>query len=231
MISREALSAWARRTLIGSGLVVLLSACGPTAGPGASPTPTPTPGPKLQDLKLWTMSTLGTGPSVAPDGDGVDFLIPAGATVDPQKHFATIGLQAKCNLSGDFDLQVDYRLINWPAHNSVRVGLGTGTYSVQRASNVGTGVDNVYVIDFAGNQPRVETQDVSGGLRLTRIGDMMSAYYRSNGGWVMLASAKGPTDPTPFSVAAWTDYDVVVKSDVKVNLTHLTILPAASACT
>lgn len=217
--------------MIAGGLALLLSACGPSAaGPTASPTPTPTPGPKLQDLRLWTMSTLGTGPSATPDGDGVDFLIPAGTTTDPQKRFAAIGLEAKCKLTADFDLQVDYRLVTWPAHNSVRVGLGTGTYSVQRASNLGTGVDNLYVLDFAGNQPRAETQDMSGSLRLTRVGGMISGYYRSNGSWVMIASAEGPTDPTPFSVAAWTDYDAVVKSDVKVNVTHLTILPAASAC-
>lgn len=227
-VRRFRAAAGIRRSVVTVGVGLLLSACGPATAPiGAAPTPTP----NTLDLSRWTASTLGSGPTAtAGASGGVDLLIPANATQDSQKHFMAITLEAKCKLSGDFDLQVDYSLVSWPARNSVRLGLAAGSYSVERSSNVHTVMDNLYVTDFAGVQAIVGTQDITGRLRLTRVGATITGYYGSNGSWVKVASAKTPTEATDYRIAAWTDYDAVVKSDVSMTVTHFTVSPGAPGC-
>ena len=206
--------------MIGLGLVV--SACGPATGPIAA---APTPTPNTLDLSLWTATTVGTGPTATEGNGGVVLLIPANATLDAQKHLTSISLASKCKLTADFDLQVGYSLVTWPPRNAVRLGLVAGSYSVERSSNLPPLMDNLYVSDFAGVQVKVETHDIAGRLRLTRVGPTVTGYYRSNATWVKIASENIVSDPLSYSIAAWTDYNAVVKSDVSVSVKDFTVSP------
>ena len=215
------------RFLVSLGVGLLLCACGPATGPLAA---APTPTPNTLDLSLWTVSTAGTGPTASAAGGGVDLFMPAGATQDSQRHYAGVTLTAKCKLTGDFDLQLDYSLISWPAKNSVRLGLVDGSGSVQRTHNAGAVTENLYATDFAGVETYVGTQDTAGRLRLTRVGTTTTGYYRSNGAWVKIGSVAAPIEGTPYSISAWTDYNDVLKSDLKVNVNNFTIVPSQPAC-
>jgi hypothetical protein len=224
---------WVRRYVVTIGVGLLLSACGPATAPlGAAPTPKPTP--NTLDLKLWTVSAVGTGPTATQANGGIDLVIPAGAVQDPKQGNLAINLSTSCQLTGDFDLQLDYTLVKWPARNSVRVGMAAGHYSAHRSSNTGTiagsVADNLYVTDFAGTLTSVGTQDTTGRLRLTRVGATITGYYHSSGAWVKISSAAAPTEPMSYGIAAWTDYNTVVKSDVSVNVKNLTVAPPPSGC-
>lgn len=48
-------------------------------------------------------------------------------------HFS-VGLTSKWLVEGDFDVQVDYKLVDWPSENGIRVGLGASGGPVERVS-------------------------------------------------------------------------------------------------
>src|SRR5919198_1366633 len=137
------------------------------------------------------------GPNWIPDGH-------AHAQQDPQRPLMAVNVQGKCKLTGDFDMQLDYALTTWPVRNGVRLGLAAGTSSVQRNSNPAN-ADNRYVTDFTGPTTVVETQDMTGSLRLSRVGSVITGYYLSKGRWVAIASTNGSTDPLPYGIPPWTD--------------------------
>ena len=215
------------RFVVSLGFGLLLSACGPMT---AAPPTTPAPTPNTLDLSRWTVTTVGTGPTASQANSGVDLLIPATASQDPQQHYTAVKLTAKCKLTGDFDLQLDYSLMSWPPRNSVRVGLVAGSGSVQRASNARTVADNLYATDFGGVETYAETQDTTGRLRLTRVGTTTTGYFRSNGSWTKITSETAPIDSVAYGIDAWTDYNTVVKSDVSVNVKNFTIVPSPTNC-
>jgi Tol biopolymer transport system component len=98
-----------------------------------------------------------------------------------------------CLLSGDFDVQVDYQLLEWPPGDSVNVGIVAffTNGSIERSGLQFGEFYNSFVDPSFGS---VATQDTSGSLRLVRSGGTTTSYYKSGGTWVPLASA--PAQPT-----------------------------------
>jgi hypothetical protein len=94
-------------------------------------------------------------------------------------------------LRGDFDIQVDFSLPQWPLYNGVRMAIALtdlyyDDYGVERSSLSASeplGAQEVYVADF-GPYVLVPTQDLSGKLRLVRSGSIQTGYYYGGGGWV-----------------------------------------------
>jgi len=115
------------------------------------------------------------------------------------------GLQSRCKISGDFDVQVDFTLLNWPSQNfhTLRfaamdlpqgpvglVGIYRNSYNSEgyqmRAIN---GVVNDIIIS-----------DTSGKLRLVRVGSTVSGYYWNGAQFVLLASSPTTTVDTGFAL-------------------------------
>jgi len=127
-------------------------------------------------------------------------------------------------LRGDFDIQVDFSLLDWPSveqlgtGNGVRMGLAVGEgenwWSVQREGYGSLTFDfpgyprEVYACDFAGSvQGITPTDDMSGKLRLVRSGNTLTGYYFSLGSWVIVASGWVTTGDVSFTPTAWShDY-------------------------
>jgi plastocyanin len=124
---------------------------------------------------------------------------------------------SRCTAAADFDVQVDYSLLTWPAANGVRLGLrlipaGGGPLSpggqVERTSFGSTDYTGspreVYLTFFAGETDGITAADgTSGKLRMVRAGDTMTGYYWSDGQWVLIHSGPGPTGAVSFGLAAW----------------------------
>jgi hypothetical protein len=201
-------------------VVAVLSSCGPASTtPSAHATSSPTPKPF--DFSAWTVSTTGTGPAVAGNGSGLDLVIPATAQGDPNQHLLLeVVLQARCQLTGDFDVQADYSLITWTPQNGVHFGLVAGGNSAERASNP-HGSDNLYESDFSGQITGTDTADTAGRLRLSRVGTTMTSYYLREQTWVPIATTTGPATPLSYKVGAWTDGYSFGTHDVRVNLKNL----------
>jgi dipeptidyl aminopeptidase/acylaminoacyl peptidase len=108
---------------------------------------------------------------------------------------------AKCELAGDFDMQVDYALLTWPAHSGYFAALSAmlADGSVARSSQPwDPPYDEQYnawaniTVPFTSNQ--VNTTDTSGSFRLVRTNSVFDEYYRPPGGaWTLLLSTPGVT--------------------------------------
>jgi hypothetical protein len=200
-------------------IVAVLAACGPAAESIGPPAATPTP--RGIDLSAWDVSTIGTGPAAMEANGGVDLFIPATARGDPQQaNLIAVALKARCKLSGDFDLQIDYTLTTWPPRNGIRFGLVAGSDTVLRTSNP-VSSDNTYSTTLSGHLFAVDTTDKNGRLRLTRAGTTVSGYYLTNGNWVSIASAPAAAGAPAYTIQAWAETGNFGGHDVRVNLKNL----------
>jgi hypothetical protein len=140
---------------------------------------------------------------------------------------ANAGLQGLFNLVGDYDIQVDFNLYNWPDSNVVNAGIITPGYRVVLINN---GAQNYYRVYFSESDIHdVPTADSSGRIRLTRAGDTISAYYLDTyNSWQFLASK---TDlllaaPTGFYIGGLVD-NQFVSAAVQVTFDNLKVTNAS----
>jgi uncharacterized repeat protein (TIGR01451 family) len=106
------------------------------------------------------------------------------------------GILSKCSVSGDFDVQVDYVLIDWPAGNSHGLRLlarDLGAASIERRSDPEL---ESYTFVTGGSANQTPTSDSTGSLRLTRTGSTLSGYYLNGSTWALVGSGSVPTGNT-----------------------------------
>jgi hypothetical protein len=118
-------------------------------------------------------------------------------------------IYCKLPLKGDFDIQVDFTLISWPAGSGVGAGFFGVIGEVDRRSFMGPpewgGVQECYLARTSdtGTESRSNTSDVSGKLRYTRVGNTFEAFYWKNNDWQLIESVTEP------QIGAETDYAVI----------------------
>ena len=135
----------------------------------------------------------------------LELTVPALAHSDQSGNQPIVKLVAPCELSGDFAVTIHYKLLTWPLTNGVWVGIGAGADNVARIS-VRVGTDNNYATYLSGTVTKVSTADMTGSLRLARVGSTVSGYYQAaDGGWVKIATAAAPADPVTYAIQEWTD--------------------------
>jgi hypothetical protein len=180
----------------------------------------------------WIVSITGTGPSLQETNNRIEIFLPG--TSQPSNGIMGAGINSKCKLSGDFTIQVDYELIQWPKYpegNGVRVGLtaGPNVGAVMRLSPEKNEVDQQYVTDFRGHIDfKGNKYDMSGKLRMVRTGNVFSGYFWDGTGWVIIGTANlyypDPDAELYFGVAAWTHPDIFSYKDTLVAFDNLTIV-------
>jgi hypothetical protein len=200
-------------------IVAILASCGSAAAdPAARAVATPTPKPF--DFSAWMVSVVGTGPAANGAGSALELVMPATAKGDPTKSLLLeVTLQARCQLTGDFDVQADFSLISWPAQDGVHFGLVAGGDSAERSTNP-HGTDNLYESYLSGHVTGVQTNDTTGRLRLTRAGTTITSSYLHDQSWVQIASTTGPSTALTYKIGAWTDGSSFGGHEVKVNLNN-----------
>lgn len=218
----------------------------PTAVPTSTPTPqfspTPTPIPLLvddfndneMDLSLWSFAIFGIGPVMGANDGRLQILHPSYSIGDP---FGAEVL-SRCRLAGDFDVRVDYLLLQWPSANGVRLGLVTtpDENNVARISfAAGDGFagypGDVYLTFFAdGVQGITGTSDVAGSLRLVRTGGSATGYYYRAGNWVPLHSGPISTADVRFGLRTWSHSQVFGGAEVKVAFDNLAVNRGQIVC-
>ncbi|HEY9073031.1 MAG TPA: hypothetical protein VIN67_02765 [Desulfobaccales bacterium] len=155
---------------------------------------------------LQMSGTPGT-PTVAVTSNRLELTVPA--TTSSTSPPAAAGLEPYdiYNLTGDYDIQVDFNLLNWPTPNGVQAGIITPQYEVDRVYYDWQGNQDAYFVYFFAEtvpgQPNwghvVPTSDNSGKLRLNRIGNTVSGYYWQNNAWQPIASNTDPQNGGPIS--------------------------------
>jgi len=114
------------------------------------------------------------------------------------------GLATRCSVTGDFDVQVDYKLLNWPPQNFYTVRLAAKDLPDGQFGQVGVyrnsyGNENY---QFRSQRPilQVSTPDSSGTMRLTRTGLMVSGSYSNGGSFIPIGSALSSSSNTGFVI-------------------------------
>ncbi|MFQ5421837.1 MAG: LamG domain-containing protein, partial [Anaerolineae bacterium] len=189
---------------------------------------------------LWQTKIEGSGPAVTATNQRLEITLPANASDDPSLSRFRGEAQSVCKVRGDFDMLADYELLAWPANNGVRIGLrvtapGVSDKTMERVSRgVGESGGEVYGGNFStGNTPISATTDLSGTLRLRRVGGTYTAYYRdtANGQWVAVLSETGlPTANLYFGVAAWSHNVFFADQEVKVAFDNFRLYQGELLC-
>jgi len=199
---------------------------------------------------LWVATKAGSGPSVIAANRTVQVSIPANSANDPSLSIFGAGLSSRCTVSGDFDVQVGFRLVNWTYSNGVRVGLAstpgpfftsdfsiTPPFAVERIS-FGSAADGspslpreAYLTHFLdGVQGVTGTTDVSGSFRLVRSGGFETGYYLSSGNWIMIHAGPSITQSVHVNLVAWSHDFVFTHTFVKVAFDNLIMNQGSAAC-
>ncbi len=181
---------------------------------------------------VWNTKITGTGPIVAAVNQSVITTLPANSQNDPVAQVFGGGLESICFLGGDFDMQINFKLILWPQSSGVRVGLvmsDAPTPAVERTAFGPTEALNlpreVYLTHFAdGVQGITGTTDLNGTLRMVRTGSVLSGYYLSKSGWALIHS--GPTinaENVHFGFSAWSHNALFGGQEAKVGFNNFVV--------
>jgi hypothetical protein len=110
-----------------------------------------------------------------------------------------------CHTIGDFDVQVDYSVLRWATSMHLALAAlaidGSNWFQIER-SNIWGGV---YVANIDGATPSVNTSDMTGTFRITRIGNVVTVYYNQSGIWKALASSTQGSTSYYLELMVWAD--------------------------
>jgi hypothetical protein len=105
-------------------------------------------------------------------------------------------------LIGDFEMKVDFTLLNWPLANGTQLAIGTFDASYQSQAQVArantrtptsTGVEQYFAFIMDKNHAvDITGPTESGTLRLVRTGNMMEGSYWDGADWVTILSVTNP---------------------------------------
>lgn len=204
----------------------MLAACG-SAAPMRAADPTPTAA--AIDLTGWTTAVQGVGPHADFKSGQLELTLPWGTHYDQSGDGMSAKMIAPCQLSGDFQITIHYKLVTWPLTNGTWIGIGAGPNNVARVS-FRDGWDNNYATTLGGAVTKVATTDTSGTVRLTRSGATLSgSYQNASGAWTQIASAAVTTDAMPYAIQEWTDASFG-RRDVVVDVDKLTVVGTKINC-
>jgi len=180
------------------------------------------------DPALWIVQMYGSGPELTETNQELQIFFPRYSSGGD---FGFI-LRSTWLLRGDFDVQVDFRLITWPHQNGIRMAMGIyedGLYHYPGVERISFGRNDyyegweVYLTDFAdGVHGITQTDQMTGTLRLVRTGSQQTGYYSSGGHWVPIHTGPAPTGDVPFKVSAFSAYQFT-QQDVRAAWDNLVV--------
>ena len=139
------------------------------------------------DGGTWWVGRSGTGPTVAVADGRLELGVPSGSAPDPGQDWISANIQTRCKISGDFDVQVDFHLLQWPSANGVHVDLAVAD---ERALvRLNTGREEI-VAWFPRQTSSIAHDELSGSYRIRRTGSWIYGYVLGEGGWYELGRGR-----------------------------------------
>jgi TolB protein len=179
----------------------------------------------------------GTGPTIGIVNGELEVDVPSNTVNDPSTGYITAGVAAQCHLVGDFDIQVDYRLRQWPPASGVNVDFDTfdivnGMYGDVHGMFVfdpgfGTGIST----HFPGPvNTFVNAPDLSGTLRFVKVGGTLTAYRLVAGAWSPLQSTSDPANEVDPNLNVFSNAPPGSHPDVKVAYDNFRVNSGTFSC-
>lgn len=174
----------------------------PKTQPPAAPVPTET---RIEDTfddgvidrTVWHRSA-GTGVTVEEVDGRLEIAIAPTAVAEGDDDLISGALTTNCRYLGDFEVRVDFQLLDWPAASGV-IGQLASWYNAY-AATVGRFSNNLGAEEYAGWFPGAlnsfATDHREGALRILHRGTLSVAQYRVSGRWQPLVSARVTGAPT-----------------------------------
>lgn len=140
------------------------------------------------DREVWQDTVIGIGSSVSEANGRLEVELRPEATGGPPEFAAQVVLG--CKLPGDFDVRVDFELLDWPAENGVTVHLAAiwERTAVDIARQSHAWGENYGTWFTQGTGTARPTTHLRGALRIRRQDWYASTYYRNAGRWERIGS-------------------------------------------
>jgi dipeptidyl aminopeptidase/acylaminoacyl peptidase len=178
----------------------------------------------------------GSGPSIAETNGRLEVSMPSDTLNDPILGFTNAGIGAQCHLLGDFDIQVDYQLLEWPPQTGVNVDFDTfdivnGSFGDVHGMFVfdpggGTGIST----HFPGTNTFVPAPESSGTLRFVRVGTTLTAYRLTPTGWSGIQSTSDLVSEIAMNLNVFSNAPQFSHPDVKVAYDNFRVNGGTFSC-
>jgi hypothetical protein len=179
------------------------------------------------DGRVWQVSRGGVGPAGRVVDGELQLGIPGTSAPDAPNTWAAANVETRCRLTRDYDLQVDFRLLSWPAHNGVTANFGVN-YDRQlfRQSYDQEQLGGYFPPGWTG----IEYPGLSGSFRLVKLGDTIAGSYRRDGRWERLFLAPVMQADAFAHLSLWTDMAQFAKQDVVVAFDNFRVNRGRMRC-
>lgn len=186
---------------------------------------------------FWGSFVEGSGPSIAETNGRLEVSVPSDTLNDPALGYTSLGVAARCDLLGDFDVQVDYQPLQWPPQSGVNVDFDTfdilnGSYGDVYGMFVfdpgsGTGIST----HFPGPvNTFVPAPEAAGTLRFVRVGSTLTAYRLTPAGWSPLQSITDSANEKNVSLNVFSNAAQFSHPDVKVAYDNFRVNSGTFVC-
>jgi hypothetical protein len=183
---------------------------------------------------IWHTSGSGTGATLATANGRLEVTVQANAANGPPGGWIGAHIGTNCRLVGDFDVQVDYELLTWPAANGVAAFMNTyygpapNWESINRESLPWA---ELYETRIAGSTSSTLTNDLRGTMRLTRTGSILAASSRTaSTDWQLVATRMAVLDPAVITLGAASNDTIFAHRDVKVAFDNFSVNTGRLSC-
>jgi hypothetical protein len=193
------------------------------------------------DPRLWASATTQGG-DVGEDNGRLELslsrVLPPKTTPDPLYGRAS----TRCRFVGDFEATVEYSLLDWAPGNGVIVMLtaafpgDSNTMSIGRSSWAGSDGEGYTSYAPPGWTQQRASGDQRGALKVTRVGEGLTTYYREKGAWRRLSSFKrslgapGGIGPAVVQLQVFSPPGAFGGSTVKVALDNFFVAAQGRSC-
>jgi Tol biopolymer transport system component len=155
--------------------------------------------------------------------------VPGGQYNQVDEHWGS-----QCSLAGDYDFEVDWSLLNWPAHN--------GTYAALQAFFAGQGIsrlsapwdppyDEQITSWTSASFSAVHSYATSGSFRLVRSGGTQFAYARTGASeWQLILATPADPGAAVYGMGLWAPGDQFAHMDVSVAFDNFRVNSGELTC-
>jgi Tol biopolymer transport system component len=155
--------------------------------------------------------------------------VPGGQYNQVDEHWGS-----QCSLAGDYDYQVDWNLLTWPAHS--------GTYAALQAFFAGQGIsrqstpfdppyDEQITSWTSYSFAAIHSDAMSGSFRLVRSGGAQYAYERTGGSdWQLILATPADTGANVYGMGLWAPGDQWAHKDVSVAFDNFRLNSGVLTC-
>ena len=179
---------------------------------------------------IWHQIVNGTGVEIAERNGRLEIAFQPDAFESSEFKIMGAHYGTGCRFLGNFDVRVDYEVLDWPPTNGVFVSLNlwftnSPSFSINRESKAIEQYTTWH--DHAGHSS--PTADVRGSLRMRRVGKIVSMLYKSGGSWKSLAAGWSIGAPM-ISLQAWSNNDLFGHKPVRIAFDNFVVTAAQPAC-